>query len=208
VEETPQEDAVEVVETVRAARLANSLKTASQVVRVAVQESAPLDEVDEHQTVQHERRIPVDIRGTVDTLDETLEVLQFLLKMVVEALGHLLSVERALHAVRNERDRETFLLIQPELERAEPLKHRLAGLARAVGVLSAGVGRVRFAPHPLPHLFAPRVIYEHDQVFESVPGDLCLDLTTDRMARNPAISRLAQPHDEPLLFGNRRSPEV
>ena len=58
VEEAEQEVAVERIELVLAVLLLGSAQPVAEIVVVAVEKALALDEVDEHQPVQHHRGVP------------------------------------------------------------------------------------------------------------------------------------------------------
>ena len=86
MEEPQQEVAVEAVELVLAALAPASVQPGAQVVGVAVKEALLLDEVDEHQPVQHHRRVPLPVVGQSPRCpDEAQEGCVLRLELIVEA---------------------------------------------------------------------------------------------------------------------------
>ncbi len=65
----------------------------AQVVVVSVQETLFLDEVDEHQAVEHERGIPLTVGFSLDALDELEKGGVFGLEAIVEPPGDTVHIE-------------------------------------------------------------------------------------------------------------------
>ena len=93
VEQPQQEFPVEALELIRPVLFLDSLEAVAEIVFVAVQKALLLDEVDEHQTVEHKGGVPVPIALRGEPVDELLKVGQFLLEAVIEALGDALDVQ-------------------------------------------------------------------------------------------------------------------
>ena len=93
MEQPQQKVAVEGLEFVLALGLTDHLQAVAQVVGVAVQEALLLDEVDEHQAVEHQRRVPLQVGVSFDALDELEERRVFVFEPLVELLGDLVDVE-------------------------------------------------------------------------------------------------------------------
>ena len=93
VEQPQQELAVEPLELVGAVLFLHHLQAVAQVMLVAVQEALLLDEVDEHQPVQHQGGVPVLVTLRGNSGDELLEVGQLLAEPLVETLGYALDVQ-------------------------------------------------------------------------------------------------------------------
>ena len=176
VEEPQQEQPVEAVEPAATPPPAQALQAVAQVVPVAVEEAALLDEVDEHHPVEHQRGVPFAVRGGGDAFDEVEERAVLLLEAVVEPAGDLLDVEGSAHAARHVHDGEVFFFVQGEDELVELLDQRLTRLVPAMDVRAGPVGTPRFALDPLPVLRAAVVRGVHDEVLADGPGDGLLDL--------------------------------
>src|SRR5438270_289047 len=82
--EPEQEVAVERVEFVLPAFGLDAMEPVAQVVVIAVEEAFLLNEVNKHQAVEHQRRVPLGIGHAADALDELQEGLVFGLEAVVE----------------------------------------------------------------------------------------------------------------------------
>src|SRR5208337_5177858 len=67
--------------------LQDHLEAVLKVPSIAIKESFLLNEIDEHQPVEHERGIPLPVGIDWDALDELQEAGVFLLELVVELLG-------------------------------------------------------------------------------------------------------------------------
>ena len=149
------------VETVPPAALARR-QLVLQVIRVAVEEALLLDEVDEHQAVQHHRGVPGPVVVNGDAADELQEVGVLALEIFVELLGDLLQVEGLGHLARHRADGNPAVgveLFQLEGDAGEFLQQRVAGLSAGVGVLARSAGS-RPALHPVPGGLGVRPIGE------------------------------------------------
>ena len=93
MEQAEQEVAVEGIELVLALFLCAQRQPVAQVVAVAVEKALALDEIDEHQAVEHDRGIPLAVGALGDAVDELEKRRMLLLELVVEALGHALHVK-------------------------------------------------------------------------------------------------------------------
>ena len=93
VKQAQQELAVETLELVGAVLFLHHLQAVAEVVLVAIQEALLLDEVDEHQPVQHQGGVPVPVALFGDSGDELLEVGQLFAEPFIEALGYALDVQ-------------------------------------------------------------------------------------------------------------------
>ena len=184
VEQPQQEQPVEAVEPAGAAgRPAHALQAVAQVVRVAVEEAALLDEVDEHHPVEHQRGVPFPVGRLRDPFDEVQERAVLLPETVVEPPGHLLHVEGRAHPPRHVDDGQVFLFVQGEDELLELLDQRLARLIPAPEVGAGPVGASRLALDPLPVLRAAAGRGVHDDVLADGPGDGLLDLLAGGVVR-------------------------
>src|SRR5262245_51595739 len=93
MEESKQEVAVEAQELVLALVLLNQLDAAGQVIQVAVQKALLLDEVHEHQPVEHERGVPFTVSHVRDAFDKCQECAMLGLEAVVELLRHTVHIK-------------------------------------------------------------------------------------------------------------------
>ena len=76
---------------------------------VAVEEALALDEVDEHEPVQHHRGVPLLVLLDGNARDELEESGVLLAELVVEAFGNPLDVEGLTGATGNVDERRGFL---------------------------------------------------------------------------------------------------
>ena len=93
MEQPQQEVAVEGEEFPLALALLDHPEAILEVICVPVQKTLALDEVDEHQPVEHERGIPLSVTLVGDALDELQERRVLSLEMVVEASGDTVTVK-------------------------------------------------------------------------------------------------------------------
>ena len=106
MEELQQEIAVEGVELILSPFLLHETQPVGEIVGIAieparcfcVQEALALDEIDEHQAVEHERGIPLAISLRVNPTDEIQERSMFAFEAVIELLRDALDIESFCHA--------------------------------------------------------------------------------------------------------------
>jgi hypothetical protein len=94
VEQTEQELAVEGPELVLALGGLELAQAVTEVVMVAVEQALLLDEVAEHQAVEHDRGVPVPVGNALDAIDELVECLVLCLEPLEELLRDPLDIER------------------------------------------------------------------------------------------------------------------
>jgi hypothetical protein len=176
VEQPQQEVAVKRIELVLAFLLLATLEPVAEVVRIAVQEALPLDEIDEHQAVEHDGRIPLAVGGIINALDDLEETGVLFFELVVEPFGDVFHVESLPRPAGHVHQGQGFLLVEGEGDGLEFLCEGFAGLGTVVGVLTAGGGLARLAFDPLPNLRGLAVVGEDDQVLVGGLDDLLLDL--------------------------------
>ena len=87
--------------------LANAIQAVAEVASVAVEEAFALQEIAEHQPVQHKGGIPVANTTVGETFDEFAKGILLGLKPVVEALGDFVAMTAIRSSVMS-RQRESF----------------------------------------------------------------------------------------------------
>ena len=176
VEQAQQEQPVEGLETVPAVPGLQAVEAVAQVIDVAVEKAALLDEVDEHHAVEHQRGVPFAVGHSADAVDEAQEGAVFLLEAVVEAFGDLVDVEGGAHPSRDVHDAQVGFFVQGEGQLFQLLDECFAGVVLVVDVL-ARPGRLTWlAPDPLPDLPVVVVRDVDDEVFVNGLGDGSFDL--------------------------------
>ena len=103
LEKIAQEAPVEGIELVLASRLLHPLELVAEVVLVLIEKALLLDEVAEHEPVEHDRRIPLAILIAGDAQNALDELVVLLLEALVELLRHLRRVhqERGVDAIHH-----------------------------------------------------------------------------------------------------------
>ncbi len=176
VEEAEQEVAVKRLKLVLALRLADHLETVAQVVHIAVEKSLFLDEVHEHQAVEHEGRVPLEIGVALDALDELEKNRMLGLEAVVKLPGDFIHIESGASAAGDVHDGDLFLLIETDGNAVQALDERVAGLGDGKAVIAACQGFARFTADPVPHLPARGLIGIDHKVFVDGFRDPLVDL--------------------------------
>ena len=124
-----------------------------------------LDEVDEHQPVEHERGVPLSVALVGDALDERQEGRVLSLEVVVEASGDPVAVEGIAQAEDHAGQGEALFFIQWEGDGFQLLDERIARLMLSViVVLAIGGGLARLTRYPLPDLHGPGGIDKNDEM--------------------------------------------
>ena len=95
----------------------------AEVVVVAVEEAFALDEIDEHQAVEYDGRIPFAVGHLADAINELEEGFPVGVEVSVERLGDALDVERGAGAAGDDHGGETgFLFFEGDVEDLELLE--------------------------------------------------------------------------------------
>ncbi len=175
----------------------------AQVVGVAVEKALLLNEVDEHQAVEHQRRVPFKVRRRLDALDELHEGGVFGLETFVEFLGDFIDVEGRFGFARHVEQRELIFLLHPDGDLFEPLDERIARLRAIEAMVAAGERFARFAADPLPNLLARWPIGIDHEMLTGTFGDLLVDFQANRALGN----RGANVSRKPSLLSDRRQSE-
>ncbi len=163
-----------------------------------------LDEVDEHQPVEHHRGVPLAVVLDRDALDERQEAVVLLLEAVVELLRHPVDVEARPEAAGDVGQGEQVLFGEIESYRDEFLNQCLPGLS----LLETLLARLRrFAVlvlDPLPDQLGLAGVGKDDRVLVLLLADLTLDLLPILVVRDLAIRpRATAEGDVAALFGDR-----
>ena len=202
VEETKQEVAVKGVELILPFFLLAALEAMAEVVAVAVEKPLLLDEIDEHQAVEHDGRIPLAVGHFADAVDERKEGLPVRVEIAVKRLGDALEVEGGARFPAHLDDCDSSLFLRErDVKRVEFLEQRFAGLS-AEKFVSAN--RERFsglAPNPHPRLAVAVGRGENNEMLEIRLRELSLNFKPDSVGWQPAIRSDAEPSGEPAFLG-------
>jgi hypothetical protein len=179
VKKTDKEVAVEGMELVPSLEFSNSAQPVLQVVGVAIEETLLLDEVHEHQPVEHQRRVPLQVGLALDPLDELQEGGMLGLEAVVEAFGDAIDVEGRASPTGDLDDRDVFLLVEYHGDLVETLNESVPRCRNIEAMVPTGNRLARIASHPLPDLLAGGLVGVDDEVFAGRLGDLVVDFATN-----------------------------
>ena len=137
VKQPEEEVAVKAQKLVLPLPLQDHLEAVLKVPSIAIKESFLLNEIDEHQPVEHERGVPLPVSIDWDALDELQEVGVFLLELVVELLGDLVAVECVAQGEDDPGEGQSLLGAQGKRDQLEFLDQGVPGLSgRAERVLA------------------------------------------------------------------------
>jgi len=95
MEQPEKEVAVKCIKLVLALFLLASVQAIAEIIMVPIKKALALDEIDEHQAIEHDRRIPFAIGHFTDSVNEFQEGFTVCVKITVECLGDTLDVEAA-----------------------------------------------------------------------------------------------------------------
>ena len=152
MKETQQEVTIEGVEGILPSLATAAIEAVAKVVRVAVKEALALDEVDEHQAVEHDGGVPFLVALHGYPVNEAEEGGVFLFEHIVEALGNALDVEGGTDTAGHVRQRHLLFFFERYRYALKSLDKRLAGLRCVICELSYGVWLPGLSFHPLPDL--------------------------------------------------------
>ena len=152
MEEPEQEVAVEGVELVSSSQRLQCPKAVAEVVAISVEEALLLNEVHEHQAVEHYGRVPLAVLLPGHAPDEVQEKVVLSLEPLVEPPCDSLDIERGPRPPRDVDDRDAGFLVKAENQSVELLDQRLTRLPFVVPVLAKRRRPSRLAPNPLPQL--------------------------------------------------------
>ena len=204
MEESKQEVSVEGKELILAPRGLHHPQTVSEVVTITVQEPLLLDEVDEHEAVEHERRIPLAVALSLDPFNEAKKGVVLALESFVEAFGDALNVERLAGSPGDECDVQQVLFSETEGNALQLLDQRVTMLRGGVNVLSRRGRCPEFAADPLPDLTTVLAVCIDDDVLVSAAPDLVLDLPTYGVAGEVfSAQRAVHVDDHPAFLSDR-----
>ena len=192
VEQAEQEITVERVELVLALFLLATVEAVAEVIGVAVEKALALDEIDEHQAVEHDGRIPFAVGHLADAVNEFEEGFAVRVEVAVERLGDALDVERGPGAPghRDGGQLAFFLFFERNEEDLQFLKQRVAGLG-AIEVVRAGrEWAARFAAHPHPGLLGEVAGGEYDEMLEAGLGQGAVEFQPRGVIRQADRRRL------------------
>ena len=140
------------MELVLALLLLHALEAVAKIVAVAVEKALLLDEVDEHQPVEHQRGVPLPVGHGLDALDELQEGIVLRLEAVVEPLGDPVHVEGGAQPGRHVDDGEVVFLIQREGDAPSFWISASPVWPAVIDMLPRAVRSPGFAFDPLPDL--------------------------------------------------------
>ena len=163
MEERQQVLVEEGVELVRPEGFSHLAQPGCQIGPVAVHEPFTLDEVDKHEPVQQDGGVPAAVAVLVvgDAFYLLGERPVILAELLVEALGHLVHVERLPHLCQHLWAGQVLMGLQVEPDPLQALQQSVVGLTLPIVVVNqfpAGAGRFLLGPEP--ELFRSGVEYQ------------------------------------------------
>jgi hypothetical protein len=193
------------VELVFAARFGGG-EFVGEVIGVAVEETFLLDEIDEHEPVEHHGGVPAPVALVLDALEEFQEPVVLGLEALIELLGDGLDIELFGDTLDNGDDRDAALgveFVEIEEQAVKFLEERVAGLAGVEGVFAEGGGLAGLAFRPEPDGTFSGGVGEDDEMLEGAFGNFPVDGLADMRGREAFIvHRLAFVDDHAALFGD------
>jgi hypothetical protein len=151
VEKAEQKIAVKRVELILAVFRNRPVESVTKVVRVPVQKSLTLNEIHEHQAVEHDRCIPLLVGLVLDAIDELEKRFALRIELPVKPFRNSVDVEGGPDSPRDSCHGQTgFLFLQGHVEQLEFLEQGIPGLASCVFVCTYTERSARFAADPHP----------------------------------------------------------
>ncbi len=150
------------------------LQFGHQVLVIAVEKALSLDEVDEHEAVQHDRCVPPLEFVIRYAGDERQERVMLGLEAVIEAFGDLLSVEGVPEPDDDSENREALFVIEGERDVREFLNEGLAGLPDMIGMAAVCLRLSGSLVDPRPILLGLLRIPEDYEMFVGMPFDFAM----------------------------------
>src|SRR5262245_58021538 len=95
-------------------RLAHLIEPITQVVRITVKKTLTLNEIDKHQAIKHDRRVPLAVGHIRNPFHETEKYGMFLFKSLIESLGYALDIEGCPRRARNVGQSKSFFFFETE----------------------------------------------------------------------------------------------
>ncbi len=195
VEQAAQEQSIKGMKPVPACLGLNLAQAVGQIVGVAVQKTLALDEVDEHQAIQHQRGVPLPVGRAGEALDERGKALVFGLEAVVKSAGNTVAVEGATQAGNDVGESDGLFRLQRPDDGFEFLPQRFAALASVPGVGARGGRLTGGARNPQPSQRGLGRVGENQQMLVRELGGFLLDLQQRGARRDVAVAiRRTQEH--------------
>jgi hypothetical protein len=178
----------------------------AEVCGVRVEEALALDEIDEHQAIEHDGRIPFAVGRLTDAVNELEEGFAVGVKVAVERFGDALNVKRGAGALGDGEGGQLALLFffERDEEGLQFLEEGVAGLG-AIELVGAGrQGAAGFAADP--DLGLPPEVGggEYDEMFKAGLRQGAVEFQARGVIRQVAVSPGAQPSGEATLLGDGR----
>src|SRR6266516_3807542 len=196
MEKPEQEIAVEGMERVFPMLLLRHLQAVGEIVAVTVEragflcieEALSLDEVDKHQAVEHQRRVPLAVRLGGDPLDEFQEGSMLDLETIIELPGDAFDIKGFTYSSGDGQGVQSLFLADREGECQELLCQEFTGLVFVQSIITGSKWLAGFALHPLPDLVLFSGIDVDEDVLIGMSGHFALDLTQRRIIGNLALA--------------------
>ena len=148
----------------------------AQIIYVVVQKTFPLDEVDEHQTVEHHRGVPLLHLFIGNAFEKFKECVMLFLETVIKLLGNSFSVKGCSDAFGHVRMCKPIFLFKSKSNGTQFLNKKFTGLFVIVTVLTPCNRSSMLSACPLPDLCRFLSVGVDDQVRMRGFCDLPLDL--------------------------------
>src|SRR6266566_2103688 len=196
MEKPEQEIAVEGMKCILPMLLLHHLQAVGEIIRVTVEcawslcieEALSLDEVDKHQAVEHQRRVPLAVGLGGDTLDEFQEGGVLDLETIIEFPGDAFDIKGFTYSSGDGQGVQPLFLADREGECLELLCQEFTGLVFVQSIITWSKWLAGFALHPLPDLVFFSGIDVDEDVLIGMPGHFAFDLTQRWIIRNLALA--------------------
>ena len=203
VKQAQQEEAIEGLKLPFAFAILHLTQTVAEIVAVAVEKTLFLNEVHEHQPVEHQGCVPLGVALLLHPFDEGEKGSVFPLEVVVEPLRETIAIERIAELEDRASQVNRFFFRKGNCDRTQLLNQQVARLtAGVIRMLAVGGGHSGLPSDPLPNLSRLGVIDENDEVLEGRLRDFFLDLPAEVVIGNGSIRSVAGEDSNATLVRN------
>ena len=173
----------------------------AQIIYVVVQKTFPLDEVDEHQTVEHHRGVPALHLFIGNAVEEFEECVMLFLETVIKLLGNSFSVKGCSDASGHVNERKVLFLFKSKDDGLKFLNQSPTRLfVTVIPVFTACVGFSLLVFDPLPNLCGFVSVGIDDKMFVDGLCDLLLNFAAGCVIGDTPFGCRTFKNDHPAFF--------
>src|SRR5579859_131216 len=176
--------------------------TIERLRRFCIEEALALDEIDEHQAVQHQRSVPFAVALRRNVCDKLQESRVFKFETVIEFLCDALYIESLCDTPHHFQGAQLIFFIDSNDQRFKFLRQSFAGLPFIVAMQARGRWFALLALNPLPDLGRLFTIRIDNDMFIRMFDNFTLNFTQQGIGNNvtPCIEIANVDLDAALLY--------